>query len=50
MPDDDDADCVEHVWVMAGATFAADGTHLDYVCARCPAVMVQTPAQLRGET
>jgi hypothetical protein len=45
---DDDADCVEHVWVIRGMTLAGDGTHTDYECARCGAVMVETPADLAG--
>lgn len=41
--------CVEHVWVMAGMVTAADGTHVEYRCSRCPAVTMETPAELRGE-
>jgi hypothetical protein len=41
-------ECVEHRWVMAGMTLAGDGTHTDYECARCAAVMVETPADLAG--
>lgn len=41
-------ECPEHVWVMRGMTLAGDGTHVDYGCARCPAVMVETPDELRG--
>jgi hypothetical protein len=40
---DDDADCVEHVWRLAGVTLADDGGHSDYVCERCPAVLVVPP-------
>lgn len=46
---DDDASCVEHVWVMSGMTCDLDGTHIDYACERCGAVMVEGPAELRGE-
>lgn len=46
---DDDQDCPEHVWVMAGMTCDLDGTHIDYACSRCGAVMVEGPAELRGE-
>jgi hypothetical protein len=42
-------ECVEHLWVEAGITLAGDGTHIDYECARCDALMVETPAELRGE-
>lgn len=42
-------ECVEHVWALAGMTLAMDGTHIDYECARCDAVMVETPGELRGE-
>lgn len=45
---DDDADCVEHVWVLTGATFALDGAHLEYACERCGAVMVEGPAEMTG--
>ena len=41
-------ECVEHEWVAAGLTFAADGAHVDYACTRCPGVLVVTPAELRG--
>ena len=41
-------ECVEHVWRLVGATFAADGAHLEHVCDRCGGVMVQTPADLLG--
>ena len=45
---DDDADCIEHQWVLQGATLADDGAHLDYACTRCDAVSVETPTQLSG--
>lgn len=45
----DEVGCVEHVWVMTGMTVAADGTHIEYACTRCPAVTLETPAELRGE-
>lgn len=44
-----EAECVEHVWVMTGMVTAADGTHVEYGCQRCPAVTIETPAELRGE-
>lgn len=46
---DDDRDCVEHVWVMKGATFALDGAHLDYECRRCGALLVEGPDELMGK-
>lgn len=46
---DNDGSCVEHVWVMAGMTLDFDGTHIDYQCDRCGAVMVEGPGELRGE-
>ena len=46
---DDDADCVEHVWKLTGATFADDGAHLDYACTRCDAVMVEGPDEIMGK-
>lgn len=49
MSDDDDADCVEHLWVMTGATFAADGAHLEHACSRCGTVMVVGPDELTGK-
>ncbi len=45
---DDDASCVEHVWVMQGATFTMAGAQVDYVCRRCGALSVQGPDQLTG--
>lgn len=44
-----DSQCVEHVWVMTAMTTAADGTHVEYECSRCSAMMVVGPAELRGE-
>ena len=46
---DDDADCVEHVWSLTGATFALDGAHLDYECDRCGAVTLVGPGERSGE-
>lgn len=43
-------ECVEHVWAMTGMTCAAEGTHLDYECERCKAVMVVGPDELAGRT
>jgi hypothetical protein len=41
-------ECVEHVWAMTGMTLAGDGTHVDYSCERCPAVLVVGPDELTG--
>lgn len=46
---DDDQDCVEHLWVLAGASIGPDGSQLDYKCSRCPAVMVETGDELTGQ-
>ncbi len=40
---DDDADCIEHVWVLQGVTFALDGATMDYACSRCEAIVVMQP-------
>ena len=41
---DDDADCVEHIWHLQGVTFAMDGATEDYECARCGALVVRQPS------
>ncbi len=48
MGDDDDRDCVEHIWVLQGITLYMAGAQADYVCSRCGAVSVQTGDQLTG--
>jgi hypothetical protein len=45
MSDDDDADCVEHVWRFEGATLGREGASADYVCLRCGAVSVTGPGR-----
>jgi hypothetical protein len=43
MGQDDDADCIEHVWVLRGATLGMDGATCDYICGRCGIPMVTPP-------
>lgn len=47
---DEPGECVEHVWAVQGMTLDWDGTHVDYACTRCPAVMVVGPDELAGRT
>jgi len=47
---DDDADCVEHRWVLRGASMTPSGAQVDYRCGRCGAVMVETGDELTGRT
>jgi len=47
---DDDADCVEHQWVLRGASMTPSGAQVDYRCGRCGAVMVETGDELTGRT
>ncbi|PZR55232.1 3-oxoacyl-ACP reductase [Xylanimonas oleitrophica] len=47
MGDDDDRDCVEHVWVLDGAYMRAGRSTLEYGCSRCGAVSVR-PANWSG--
>lgn len=42
LSDDDDEDCVEHVWQLQGVAFG-DGATSDYVCVRCGAPLVVGP-------
>lgn len=49
MSEDESPPCVEHVWAMTGMVTAADGTHVEYACSRCPATTVEGPAELRGQ-
>lgn len=48
MSADDDADCVEHVWLMQGVTLTMAGSQIDSECTRCGALMVETGADLTG--
>lgn len=41
----DQTGCVEHVWVVRGAVFAADA-QVESHCARCGAVAVETSVTL----
>lgn len=41
-------ECIEHTWVITGADLRGDGSVVEYGCRRCPAVSVETPADLRG--
>ena len=41
-------ECVEHVWRMTGMTLDLDGTHIDSVCDRCGALLVEGPDELGG--
>jgi hypothetical protein len=47
---DDDADCVEHVWKLGGATLAGDGAHTDYECVRCGALLAVGPGETHPQT
>lgn len=51
MSQDDDADCVEHVWRLVGLVLG-DGVQAEYECARpaCDAVMVRLPGQPFADT
>lgn len=40
---DDDRSCVEHVWLILGATLDSGGAHTDYECVRCRAVLLVPP-------
>lgn len=40
---DDDEDCVEHVWRLRGVMFEDDGSHTVYRCIRCPALLPVPP-------
>lgn len=39
MAEDDDADCVEHVWQLAGVALIPGQGATDYVCTRCAATL-----------
>lgn len=46
MSQDDDADCVEHVWKLVGLALG-DGVHAEYECIRpgCEATLLRAPGQ-----
>jgi hypothetical protein len=48
--DDDDADCVEHVWHLVGATFGDRGSDSEYKCVRCGAVLAVGPGETHPQT
>jgi hypothetical protein len=45
-----DGECVEHVWRLTGMDLSEIGTHMEYQCGRCLAVMIEGPDELAGET
>jgi hypothetical protein len=50
---DDDADCVEHVWQLVGATIGGErhvGVVTEYVCTRCAAVLAVPPGGVHPAT
>jgi hypothetical protein len=50
MGQDDDADCVEHVWRLTEAQFDHGGSHLAYECERCGAALLVPPGGMHPET
>ena len=47
---DDDGDCVEHLWRLAGATFGSSGSDTEYECVRCHTLLAVGPGQLHPQT
>lgn len=47
---DDDLDCVEHLWRLVDAAFEPDGAHTSYECERCGALLPVAPGGLHPET
>lgn len=50
MGQDDDADCVGHVWRLDEVAFAGDGSWSTYRCERCPGVLMVEPGGVHPET
>lgn len=50
MGQDDDRDCVEHLWRLEDLTFAADGSHTTYRCERCDGLLPVPPFGEHPET
>ena len=51
MSDDDDEDCGEHVWRLRGLTLSREeGSHLEYECERCDAVLLVPPGGVQPAT
>lgn len=50
MGQDDDADCVEHVWRLTEALFKSDGGYASYSCERCDAGLLIGPGGVHPET
>jgi hypothetical protein len=45
---DDDADCVEHIWVLDELHLSLDGAAQGLVCTRCAAVTFEGAGQGRS--
>lgn len=43
MGQDDDRDCVEHVWRLRNVAFEDDGAHTTYRCDTCAALLPVPP-------
>lgn len=47
---DDDRDCVEHVWRFLAFDMRADGSWCEYQCERCEAALLVEPGGVHPET
>lgn len=47
---DDDADCVEHLWRFAAVDVRPDGSWSEYRCERCDGVLLVEPGGVHPET
>ncbi len=45
---EDEAVCVEHVWVTTDVVVASDGTHIEKRCERCAAATIVGPDEIAG--
>lgn len=50
MGQDDDADCVEHLWRFVGFDPRAEGSWSEYRCERCEAALLIEPGGIHPET
>lgn len=50
MGQDDDQDCVEHVWRLVDVAFERDGSHTTYKCQRCDGLLPVPPGGVHPST
>lgn len=50
MSDDDDEDCIEHLWRLTGFVLDLGGSTVEYRCERCGTVLLVPPGGVYPST